>query len=308
MILAPELDDLLELRHGAKAIGLASRHKVNSLFSGLYTSIFRGQGMDFEEVREYQQGDEIRNMDWGVTARTGKPHLKVFREERERAVILCVEHSSQMQFGTRGTFKSVQAARAAALIGWSAAGSNERVGAVLFGNSHSGVSFYRPMRGRKALWKMLKKLTSKEEIPLTITSDRILLEVLDKLNHHRETGALIFIVADFNHSLSEDFEQRLGHLKQRHQVVLIPVDDPADKEIPNVGKVVFVAPGGQRMLVNTRDAAGLEKYKQQWQENRQNLINITQRLGLMFIPISTTEDIHHTLTREFSNIKNYRSK
>jgi len=120
MTLQPRLDDLLELRHRARTLGLASHHLVNSTFSGLYASVFRGTGLDFEEVREYQEGDDIRNMDWKVTARTNEPHLKVYREERERSVLLCVDHGPHMFFGTRGTFKSIQAARCAALLGWAA--------------------------------------------------------------------------------------------------------------------------------------------------------------------------------------------
>ena len=117
MALHPRLDDLLELRHQARTLGLASHHLVNSSFSGLYASVFRGTGLDFEEVREYREGDDVRSIEWKVTARTNSPHLKVFREERERSVVLCVDQSPHMNFGSRGTFKSIQAARAAALLG-----------------------------------------------------------------------------------------------------------------------------------------------------------------------------------------------
>ena len=123
----PRLDDLLELRHQAHTLGLASHHLVNSAFSGVYASVFRGQGLNFEEVREYREGDDIRNMDWKVTARTDEPHLKVYREERERSVVLCVDHGPHMHFGTRGTFKYVQATRATALLGWAANGHDDRV-------------------------------------------------------------------------------------------------------------------------------------------------------------------------------------
>ena len=120
MSLHPQLDDLLELRHQARTLGVAAHHQVNSTFSGLYASVFRGTGLDFEEVREYREGDDIRNMDWLVTARTNVPHLKIFREERQRNVLLCVDTVQHMSFGTRGTFKSNQAARSAPLIGWAA--------------------------------------------------------------------------------------------------------------------------------------------------------------------------------------------
>jgi uncharacterized protein (DUF58 family) len=300
-ILTPKLDDLLELRHVAKAFGFAPQQRVNSLFSGLYASVFRGQGMDFEEVREYYPGDEIRNMHWRITARTGKPYLKVFREERERPVMLCIEHSSQMQFGTKGTFKSVQAARAAALLGWSATSNHERVGGILFGHPDLGMHVYRPVSGRKVLWRMLKQLTNEEIIPQSDSSDGELIKMLEKLNHGRERGSLTFIIGDFNRTLSEQFELRLGQLKQSHQVVIIPVDDDSDQHMPDVGKVIFVTPDGQRLLINTSNKQHASQYQQQWQQNRQRLQSICHRLGLLLIPLSTDEDIHLTLTRALSN-------
>ena len=152
MSLHPKLDDLLELRHQARALGVAANHLVNSTFSGLYASVFRGTGLDFDEVREYREGDDIRNMDWLVTARTNVPHLKVFREERQRNVFLCIDSGPHMSFGTRGTFKSIQAARTAALIGWAASKQHDRVGGVLFGNPATGIRYYRPTPGRRGLW------------------------------------------------------------------------------------------------------------------------------------------------------------
>jgi hypothetical protein len=142
--LYPRLDDLLELRHQAHTLGVPSHHLVNSTFAGLYASVFRGAGVNFEEVREYREGDDIRYMDWKVTARTNEPHLKVFREERERSVVLCVDRGPHMVFGTRGTFKSVQAARAAALIGWAASRLNDRVGGMAFGDPEAGLQALPP--------------------------------------------------------------------------------------------------------------------------------------------------------------------
>ena len=149
MILYPRLDDLLELRHQAHTLGVAAHHLVNSTFTGLYASVFRGTGLDFDEVREYREGDDIRNMDWLVTARTNVPHLKVFREERQRSVILCVDTGPHMSFGTHGTFKSIQAARAAALIGWAASKQHDRVGGVLFGKPGASMQYFRATPGRR---------------------------------------------------------------------------------------------------------------------------------------------------------------
>jgi len=135
---------------------------VNSTFAGVYASVFRGQGLDFEEVAEYREGDDIRNMDWKVTARTNEPHLKLYREERERSVLLCVDQGPRMQFGTRGAFKAIQAARAAALIGWAANRLNDRVGGILYGGQ---TQHFRPTKDRRALWKLLKAMTDEATIP-----------------------------------------------------------------------------------------------------------------------------------------------
>ena len=226
MSLHPQLDDLLELRHQARTLGVAAHHLVNSTFTGLYASVFRGTGLDFDEVREYREGDDIRNMDWLVTARTNTPHLKVFREERQRSVILCIDTGPHMSFGTRGTFKSIQAARAAALIGWAASKQHDRVGGVLFGNPATGIRYFRATPGRRGLWRLLRALT--EPIERGDTDESQLMAALQHLDSGSGTGSLIFVIASINH-VTTGFERILGSLKQRHDVVLLPVDDPADR-------------------------------------------------------------------------------
>jgi uncharacterized protein (DUF58 family) len=293
MALCPHLDDLLELRHHAHTLGLASHHPVNSILSGLYLSGFRGQGMDFEEVREYREGDEIRYMDWRVTARTGIGYLKVFREERQRSVILCVDSASSMHFGTRGTFKSVQAARAAALLGWAASSNHDRVGGIIFGQTQ-GLHYFRPGRERRMLWRFLRTLTqpcdSAHPHP-----QQALLEALDKLWHGAPTGALIFIIADLNRD-STGLEQRLGRLRQRHEVVMIPIDDPADYIIPNMGRVIFTAADGQRLELDTDSHEGQQQYQAHWHQRRAHLILMCKRLGIDLFALNTTEDVHLSLT------------
>lgn len=295
----PGIEDLIEIRHRAHTVGLASRHQVNSLLSGLYASVFRGQGMDFEESREYRVGDEIRNMDWRVTARTGTPHLKVFREERERPVMLCVDAGPHMRFGTRGTFKSVQAARAAALLGWSATGNQDRVGALLFGDPVQGPGYYRPSRGRRALWQMLRGLTRMGTEEATGEQGPgpgadALLEALDRLQRSVSTGALVFLIADLNRD-PEGLESRLGRLRERHEVVLVPVDDPADRELPAIGRVVFTTHDGQEVEVDTDDPRGRAHYQAQWQARREQLGAVARRLGIDLIPVRTDAEVHRSM-------------
>ncbi len=292
MMLAPQLDDLLELRHQAHALGVASRHPVNAALSGLYASVFRGQGLDFEEVREYRHGDEIRNMDWRVTARTGRAHLKVFREERQRTVVICVDTGPHMRFGTRGTFKSVQAARAAALLAWSAAGNQDRVGGLLFGDPQVGPRYFRPSRARRSLWRMLHALTEPGGSG-PLTGDP-LVEALQKLSRTIHTGSVLFIIADLNRDY-RGLEQVVGCLRLRHEVVLLPVDDPADWEIPAMGRVVFSGSDGDRMEVDTDNAEGRRLYRQVWERSRHQLRELTTRLDIDLIPVRTNGEIHETL-------------
>ncbi|CAK0752813.1 DUF58 domain-containing protein [Gammaproteobacteria bacterium] len=292
MSLRPQLTDLLELRHQARTVGIASHHPVNSVLCGLYASVFRGQGMDFEEVREYREGDEIRNMDWRVTARTGVPHLKVFLEERERTVILCIDTGARMAFGTRGTFKSIQAARAAALLGWSANSNQDRVGALLYGDPALGLRNFRPTRARRSLWQMLRALTEPVS-PGRPRSDP-LLEALEDLSRSAPTGALIFLIGDFNRNPIE-LERPIGRLRQRREVVLMPVDDPVDRDIPSMGRIQFSSPDGQRVEVDTDSTEGRAHYRERWNRYRAQLLTIATRLGVDVIPITTDGDVRNTL-------------
>jgi uncharacterized protein (DUF58 family) len=290
--LYPRLDDLLELRHQAHTLGLPSRHLVNSSFAGLYASVFRGAGVNFEEVREYAEGDDIRYMDWKVTARINEPHLKVFREERERSVMLCVDRGPHMSFGTRGTFKSVQAARAAALIGWAASRLNDRVGGLVFGDPIAGLQHFRPARGRRALWQLLRALTvpgAEKEASIDCLG-----MALRRATSGIPTGSLVFIIADLNRDPLE-LEPILGTLIQRNGVALIPVDDPADWEIPAMGVTTFTGTDGTLIEIDTDDPQARLEYLETWKERRTILRAMSYRLGVPLLPVRTDEEIHLTL-------------
>ena len=292
MSLQPQLDDLLELRHQARTLGVAAHHLVNSTFTSLYASVFRGTGLDFDEVREYREGDDIRNMDWLVTARTNTPHLKIFREERQRSVILCIDMGPHMNFGTRGTFKSIQAARTAALIGWAASKQHDRVGGVLFGNPATGLRYFRATPGRRGLWRLLRALT--QPIEQGDTDESQLMAALQHLDSGTGTGSLIFVIAPIN-NVTAGFERIVGSLKQRHDVVLLPVDDPADRDLPSMGQVIFSNAAGELLEVDTDSEAGREAFRLDWEERREELRQLSFRLKLGLIPVSTNEDVHKSL-------------
>jgi uncharacterized protein (DUF58 family) len=301
----PRLDELLELRHQAHTLGIASHHLVNSAFSGVYASVFRGQGLNFEEVREYREGDDIRNMDWKVTARTNKPHLKVYREERERSVVLCVDHGPHMYFGTRNTFKSVQAARAASLLGWAANSRHDRVGGLLFGDADTGLQHFQPTKDRRALWRLLHEMSNPSQHAQRGID--CLEVVLQRAEKGTGTGALIFVIADFNREIV-GLEKSLGQLCQKHSVVVIPIDDAADYDMPAMGHVLFRDANGDMVEINTDDEAGRDSYRQGWQVRREALVRLTNRLNIALIPVTTEDEVHRALMTGLLNRGRMRTR
>lgn len=296
----PDFEELLALQYQVKAIPTLTHHtyKVNSPLAGLYTSAFCGQGMDFQEARVYQEGDDVRHIDWRITARTGIPYVRIFEEQRERSVLFCVDTSSQMAFGTRQIFKSVQAARAVALLGWSATQHQDRVGGLLFGHAHHPLRFFRPQKGGRTFFQLLKALalesTGHAEPDPLITA-------LNKLNASIPTGALIFIVADFNRDPAA-LESSLSYLKQQHEVVLIAVDDPADWDLPAMGAVLFTDHRGQVREINTSSLSGHQRYRQLWQQQRQQLKTLLDRFNIPLISIVTHDNLYQTLTLELQHL------
>jgi len=291
-MLYPDFSELVGMGSKPNRLELASERPTLAAAPGNYASPFRGQGLTFHEVREYRPGDDIRIIDWRVTARMNKPYMKVFTEDRERIVMLCVDANATMRFGTRSTFKSIQAARAAALIGRLANGSHDRVGCVLFGDVPEGLQFFRPARSRRALWQSLRLLSRpktgdyKETVPLEAA--------LQNINRIAPTGSLIFVISDF-YPIRESLEQNLNNLRQRTDIVLVRIDDPADGVIPPIGSVWFSDENDRAVAIDTNSRAGQEAYAKQWQDSRTRLENICLRCGVNIIELHTDRDVHDDL-------------
>jgi uncharacterized protein (DUF58 family) len=301
-MLYPCFDELVALKGKIPHLTLSSDRATPSPTMGDNYSPFRGQGLEFEEVRKYAPGDEIRNIDWRVTARTGVAHTKVFREERERSVIVCVDVNATMRFGTRGTFKSVQAARVAALLGWWAITSHHKIGSCLFGDVPGGIQFLAPKRSRRSLWTLFKQLSDPH---LSEAAPPILLEdMLDYVNKSALTGALIFIISDFN-TQNNVFEQKLAQLQKRCEVVLVMTDDPADQSIPPVGIILFAGNHQDKLSVNTDSKSGRDAYAAQWLKTRQSLQQISVKHKIGMIQITTDALAHIDL---FQGLKRLRQR
>src|SRR5690348_6423641 len=236
-----------EILRQVKLIELRTRGLVNSLFSGEYRSVFKGQGMEFAEVREYQPGDEVRSIDWNVTARMRRPYVKRYIEERELTVMLAVDLSGSERFGTRGRFKSELASELAAVLAMSAIRNNDRVGAVLFTDRIEHV--VPPRKGRRHALRLMRDLLvfeptgSRTDLPAA-------LEFTGKMLSHK---SIIFVVSDFQ---AADIEHPLKLLAQRHDVVAVTVDDPSEQTLPDIGLARFVDPEtGTTLDVDTSDPA-----------------------------------------------------
>ena len=291
-MLYPNFDELVQLRSKAAQSKLTFKQKVKSSMTGDYLSTFSGQGMEFDEVRKYVIGDDIRKIDWRITARVGTPHIKLFKEDRQLDVLLCVDMNYTMRFGTRGTFKSVQAAYCAAILGWCANNNNDAVGAYLFGDLAEKEVFFRAKRSRHSLWKMLQTLSQPNEsigngyIPLS--------EPVEFLHKNAKSGSLVFIISDFL-NIDDKFQHQLSYLARRCQVILISVNDPADMDIPKAGNILFAANERQMLHISTDSEGGRKAYRDQWQENRSKLDEITANLGIKTIVIRTNQDVYYDL-------------
>jgi len=296
-MLYPDFNDLISYKERKLHKLQLARRKVSTTAPGNHHSPFRGQGLDFDAVRAYVPGDDIRNIDWRVTARTGSPHLKLFKEEKERHTLICVDRNAAMSFGTRNTFKSVQAARCASLLGWRALAHQDRISACFFGDVARGLQYFASKRTRQALSMMLKTLT---EPP--IEQHRVSLEtVLQHISRVAHPGSLIYLISDFL-DLSPAFlkESGLSRLNQSCDVVFISINDAADQALIPAGIIGFC--GAEKVFVNTDSMKGRASYAAQWEENRKMLYTLTEHFKIPLITLSTESDVHRDLLLGLKNI------
>jgi uncharacterized protein (DUF58 family) len=280
-----------EILRQVKLLELRTRGLVNSLFTGEYRSVFKGQGMEFSEVREYQPGDEVRSIDWNVTARMRKPYVKRYIEERELTVMLAVDLSGSERFGTRTRFKSELASELAAVLAMSAIRNNDRVGAVLFTDRIEHV--VPPRKGRRHALRLIRDFLAFEPVGKA-TDIGGATEYLNKMLGHK---AIIFLVSDF---LGESVERPLKLLAQRHDVVAVTVEDPSERVLPDIGLVRMVDPEtGQTLDVDTSDPAVRAQFDMQVTGDADRRRHLFRRLAIDEIMVSTESGIMDPLLRFF---------
>lgn len=266
-----------EVLKKVRQIEIKTSSIVNSVLSGAYHSSFKGRGMEFAEVREYVPGDEIRDIDWNVTARHGSPFVKKFTEERELTVILVVDASSSGDFGSQGEMKGEVMATISALLAFSAIKNNDRVGLLIFTSKVE--MFIPPQKGRKHVLRVIRELLYFK--PTEKGTD--LSGALEYLNRILNRRAVVFVVSDF---ATGDFERPIKMLARRHDGVAITVMDPREKELPDVGFIELEdAETGEIVLVDTSDEDFRKLFKKESAKEGALLKRLFRRLRIDFVEV-----------------------
>ncbi len=278
------------LKH-VKGIELRARNLVNTLFTGEYRSVFRGQGIEFAEVREYQEGDDFRAIDWNVSARMGHPFVKTFMEERELTLLLIVDQSGSLHFGRPYT-KAGLAVEVAAVLALAAARHNDRVGALLFADTPEYV--VRPAKGRAHALRVIRDLVAFAPRG-RVTNLAGALRYATKLLRHR---AIVVVLSDFR---AEGWEEALGQVAARHEVVAITVDDPREYQLPDAGWVELEdAETGQRLLVDTSHAPTRLRIRVAAERLQQERTRKLVQAGVDRVALQTTVPYGVPLRRAFA--------
>jgi uncharacterized protein (DUF58 family) len=264
-----------------RRIEIRTRRLVNDLFSGEYHSTFKGQGMEFEEVRQYQPGDDIRLIDWNVTARTGQPYIKKFREERELSVVLLVDASSSGAFGTRERFKSETAAELCALLAFSAIKNNDKVGLIIFTDKIE--KFVPPKKGKAHVLRLIREILYFK--PEGIGTD--IAGAVQYMNRVIKRRSVIFLISDY---LSDGFYRPLQIANNKHDVIAIKISDPRETSFEDFGLIELEdAETGEVILVDTGSRAFRKEFAARAQEDNSNLKRGFQLANLDFINIRTDQ-------------------
>ncbi len=273
--------DQKELLKKIRRIEIRTKRLVNDLFSGEYHSTFKGQGMEFEEVRQYLPGDDIRLIDWNVTARTGYPYIKKFREERELSVILLVDVSSSGLFGTKEKFKEDTAAELCALMAFSAIKNNDKVGMIIFTDRIE--KFIPPKKGRPHVLRLIREILHFK--PTGTGTD--IAGALEYFNRVIKKKSVVFLISDF---LSEDYLKPLQIANNKHDIIAMKISDPRELEFDNVGMIELEdAETGETFIIDTASSEFRRDFAAKAEADNFSLKRSFQLINLDFIQIITNQ-------------------
>lgn len=291
--------DLIRLRYAAREINAIAVNKARNPLSGLLTSNFRGRGIDFAEVRVYQPGDDVRSIDWRVTARTQTPHTKLFQEEKERPVLILVDQAHAMFFGSRIAFKSVLAAEAAALLAWTGLDRGDRVGGIVFSDDdHREV---RPRRTKHSVLRLLNEINnfnhalSRETIP---SSTGYLSGALRNVRRVAKHGSTIFVISDFT-DFDEDAKMHFRHLSRHNDIVGIHVSDLMERELPRPD-IYTITNGVNRTRINTANPRYRRQYQAKFNAHLEEVRGEFRKAKSPLLEVLTSEELVETLAWKYN--------
>lgn len=283
--------DTTELLKKVRKIEIKTRGLSKHLFSGEYHSAFKGRGMSFSEVRDYAYGDDVRNIDWNVTARTGDPFVKVFEEERELTMMLLVDVSKSAFFGTQNQFKSEIITEIAAVLAFSAINNNDKVGAILFTDKVE--KYIPPAKGKQNILRIIRELITHE----TTQDGTDLAKAIQYLNNVQKKRAITFVLSDY---MTDGYETALNVATRRHDMIGMQVYDERETSLPNVGLIhVRDAETGQVRLLDTSSAAVREQYEAGFKRYSNQFEEWFRRRGADTLRINTQDDYVKSLLHFF---------
>ena len=284
--------DAQELLGKVRKIEIRARGLSRNVFAGEYHSAFRGRGMAFSEVREYQYGDDVRDIDWNVTARSRKPHIKIYEEERELTVMLLVDVSGSLDFGTTQQTKRDMATEMAATLAFSAIQNNDKIGVVFFSDRIE--KYIPPQKGRRHILYIIREMLQlRPQSRRTNIGQAI--EFLNRVTKRRTTA---FLISDFYDT--DDYEHTLNIANRKHDVVAIQLYDPLLRELPNVGLLsVSDAETGHEMIIDTGDKRLRRRHHDYWLQQEQRLRAMLSRCQVDHISLATNNDYVQALLRLF---------
>lgn len=285
-----DLSSLIALRFVAGQLKLERKKRALNQLAGPNKSNIRGRGIDFEEVRSYQSGDDIRTIDWRVTARTGEAHTKLFREERERPVLIVTDQRNSLFFGSQHCFKSVLAANLTSLVAWSALNNGDRVGALIFSDQqHREI---RPRRSRKTVLAILSEVvTCNRALPLALDSpsdNERFADMLASLRRIVRPGSSLYLISDFAGANTERAQEHLYQLAQHTELTAFACTDPLEQQLPRAG-LYAVTNGQARAQLSTGDKRTRQHFATAAKEAARDLQRGFRRLGIPLLNFSTCE-------------------
>jgi len=282
-MLLPNFQELVQIKNKSEEIYLHILKETMKDVGG-HISQLRGRGMEFDKIRKYELGDDVRHIHWKITAKTGQPHIKTFIEEKQKEVMLFIDANENMNFGTKNTFKSIQAAKIASAIMWKSYKNGDKVGGCIFGNEHEKISLYKTKKSDLSILQILKKLS--QNLP---SQSKISLSSAIKNNIASiKKNSTIFIISDFI-DMDENILEPLMMLRKKAEIIFVMTRDPLDAEMPNL-KNIKLRHHAHKITLN--DAKAVQNsYLEYFQNNEDILNDIMRKLKISKVEISTMDNM-----------------